>query len=80
MSARTRGTREANLSTLCGYFAETFSVTPLLGVAAVLLPRKLPQTFGPAATGANVSDVSAGAAVLCTDYTGTMCGVLVSPT
>jgi 3-oxoacyl-[acyl-carrier-protein] synthase II len=79
-SLRTRGTGELNLSTLCGYFAETFSVTPLLGVAAILLARTLPQTFGLSAADATVSDVSAGAAVLCTDYTGTVCGVLVSPT
>jgi 3-oxoacyl-[acyl-carrier-protein] synthase II len=79
-SARRRGNGEANLSTLCGYFAETFSVTPLLGVAAVLLARTLPQAFGPTAVDPDVSDLTSGSAVLCTDYTGTVCGVLVSPT
>jgi 3-oxoacyl-[acyl-carrier-protein] synthase II len=80
VAARARGTGEPTLSTLCGYFAETFSVTPLLGVAAILLGRALPQTFGPTATDAAVSDLSGGAAVLSTDYTGTVCGVFVSPT
>jgi 3-oxoacyl-[acyl-carrier-protein] synthase II len=81
MSARSRGKGDgANLSTLCGYFAETFSVTPLLGVAAILLGRRLPQMFGPTAADADVSnDIPSGAAVLCPDYTGTVCGVLVSP-
>jgi 3-oxoacyl-[acyl-carrier-protein] synthase II len=78
MSARTRGKAEPTLSTLCGHFAETFSVTPVLGVAAIVLGRRLPQTFGPTANDTTVSDVSAGAAVLCSDYMGTTCGVLVA--
>jgi 3-oxoacyl-(acyl-carrier-protein) synthase len=59
--------RELTMSTLEGAFAETFSVTPLLGVAAVLLGRGLPR--------AGSADAAAGVAVLGTNYTGTVCGV-----
>jgi 3-oxoacyl-(acyl-carrier-protein) synthase len=75
LSARSRG-EAIDHSSLCGYFAETFSVTPLLGIAAVLLSRRLPATFGLAESASRPIDSTA--AVLCTDYTGLVSGVLVS--
>jgi hypothetical protein len=71
-----RAGREVSLSTLCGHFAETFSVTPLAGIAAVLLGKGLPQRWGEVRVNerGDVRDV----AVLCTDYTGTVAGVRVN--
>jgi 3-oxoacyl-[acyl-carrier-protein] synthase II len=66
-AAGKRAGRELTMSTLEGAFAETFSVTPLLGVAAVLLGRGLPR--------AGSADLAGGVAVLCTDYTGTVSAV-----
>jgi 3-oxoacyl-[acyl-carrier-protein] synthase II len=75
LSSRRAG-RSVTLATLSGFFAETFSVTPLLGVAAALLLRRLPGRL----EGANAEcteNASAAIGVLCTDYSGTMTGVRV---
>jgi 3-oxoacyl-[acyl-carrier-protein] synthase II len=74
LSARRRG-RDVARSSLRAAFAETFSVTPLAGVAAVLLTGRLPMSDLPHAEGAGAE----GVAVLCTDYAGTVSGVRVSP-
>ena len=73
LSARRRG-REVATASLGATFAETFSVTPLVGVAAVLLTGRLPMSDLPHAEGTGAD----GVAVLCTDYAGTVSGVRVS--
>jgi 3-oxoacyl-[acyl-carrier-protein] synthase II len=72
-----RAGREGSLSTLSGYFAETFSVTPLAGVAAVVLGKRLPGGFGTDVFAESVASERFG--VLCTDYTGAVAGVCVAP-
>jgi hypothetical protein len=70
-----RSGRAPAMSSLAGYFAETFSVTPLAGVAAVLLGRKVPISFGgDAAAAATVPAGESGVGVICTDYSGTVAG------
>lgn len=72
LSGRRRGA-EPRVASLAGFVAETFSVTPLAGVAAVLLAGGLPGSFdAPQSSGATETD---GVAVLATDYAGTICGV-----
>jgi 3-oxoacyl-[acyl-carrier-protein] synthase II len=76
-----RSGRDVAVSSLCGYFAETFSVTPLVGVASLLLGRRLPAPFGGVGGGRSGGSPTPADrfAVLCTDYTGTVAGVGVSP-
>jgi hypothetical protein len=72
------------VSSLYGYFPETFSVDPLAGIAATLLGRTLPALHGnirnlphglAAATGAERIDDSVG--VLCTGLNGTVAGARI---
>ncbi len=69
LSARAAG-RNVMSTTLSPIFAETFSVTGLLGVASGLLARKLPGDI--------VCASPEGFGVICTDYTGTVAGVRVT--
>jgi 3-oxoacyl-[acyl-carrier-protein] synthase II len=66
----------ATVSSMYGHVAESFSVTPLLGIAATLLSGRLPALRGgaidrttglAAATGAETPD---SVVALCSDYTG----------
>lgn len=62
------------ISSLSGYVAETHSVMPLAGIAAVLLTRQLPRLLGrnwpPDVPVLASSDTISQFAVLCSDYTG----------
>lgn len=72
LSGRRRGA-EPRVASLAGLVAETFSVTPLAGVAAVLLTGGLPGSSDePQSSGTTERN---GVAVLATDYAGTICGV-----
>jgi 3-oxoacyl-[acyl-carrier-protein] synthase II len=75
LAGRRRGA-QPRVGSLAGHAAETFSVTPLAGVAAVLLTGELPGPEG--GRDATVAAAADGVAVLCTDFTGTVTGVLVS--
>jgi hypothetical protein len=71
------------VSAIYGHMAETFSVSPLVGLAAALLSRKMPRLLGGswkadgevrAASGEEPID---SVAAICTDFTGAVCGVRV---
>ena len=69
------------ISSMYGHMAETFSVTPLAGLAGVLLSGKLPRLWGKGELGALVASTGEVApddlGVICTDYTGQTTGVRV---
>jgi hypothetical protein len=77
------------LSAAYGHVAESFSVTPLLGLAATLLTGRMPRLRGGGGGGAlaEVSGVTAAkgsetadlVAAICTDYTGAVTGVRLAP-
>jgi 3-oxoacyl-[acyl-carrier-protein] synthase II len=62
----------AQVGTVYGAFAEHFSASPLLGLAAVLRGGVLPGSYSAVAQGERV-------AALCTDFTGWVSGVSVTP-
>ncbi len=71
------------VSAVCGHLAECFSVTPLAGLAAVLLSGRVPRFKGPRPIGsyaATGDEQPASFGVIATDYAGGMSGVRVSKT
>jgi len=70
------------VSSIYGHIAETFSVSPLVAIAATLLSRKMPRFFGSdwgggvlAATGdENTGDFAA----ICTDFSGAVSGMRIA--
>jgi len=67
------------VASIYGHIAETFSVSPLVGIASVLLSGKLPRLFGNGLDSgiicsANGEDKVADFAVLCTDFSGAVSG------
>jgi 3-oxoacyl-(acyl-carrier-protein) synthase len=78
-AAISRDNGAQSVTSIYGHIAETFSVTPLAGIAAVLLAGKLPQMLGggsPLARGPTVEPVRSFAA-LCTDFSGPVSGVRI---
>ncbi len=74
-----RGGGNAVVSTMCGHVAETFSATPLIGMAAVLLSKRMPKLLGLAAGRAAREDEAMQSFIsLCTDFSGSCSGVRVS--
>jgi len=83
-AAMARGAPGAVVSSIYGYFPETFSVGPLAGIAAAVLGKTLPALQGDvhrlgdrltAATGAEATDE---VGVLCTGFNGTVAGAKIS--
>jgi 3-oxoacyl-[acyl-carrier-protein] synthase II len=83
LAALARASRGSVVSSLYGYFPETFGVGPLVGVAAAILRRKLPALNVPdcnlttgltAATGKEMIDA---VGVLCTGFNGTVAGATI---
>jgi 3-oxoacyl-[acyl-carrier-protein] synthase II len=76
--------RPTLVSSVYGHVAESFSATPLLGIAAALVSGKLPRLLGPlAASGvepACCEKLDSAFGVLCTDYSGVVSGATLSPT
>jgi 3-oxoacyl-[acyl-carrier-protein] synthase II len=72
------------VTSVYGHAAETFSASPLAGIAAVLLSGKWPRLVGgawdqPGARGATGDENAAGSfASICTDFTGCVSGVRVA--
>jgi hypothetical protein len=76
LAALRRACPGATVSSIYGHVAESFSVTPLLGIAATLLAGRLPALRGGSidpttgltpATGAETPE---SVVALCSDYTG----------
>jgi hypothetical protein len=78
-AAALRGAAPVVVSSMYGHMAETFSVGPLAGIAAVLLTGRLPALFGPGPGGrgnvvASTAAVAPSFTVLCTDHVGLVSG------
>ena len=78
-SAAFRHGGNPRISTIYGHIAETFSASPLIGIAAVLLSGKMPTLLGKgfienqfAETGHEIVKTFAA---ICTDFTGCVSGV-----
>jgi 3-oxoacyl-(acyl-carrier-protein) synthase len=71
---------EAIVSSIYGHTAEHFSATPLLGLASVLLTRRLPRLLEGMRDlkSADGTEPAGRVAALCTDFTGCVSGVLIS--
>jgi 3-oxoacyl-[acyl-carrier-protein] synthase II len=69
-----------SVSSIYGHIAETFSASPLIGIAAVLLTRRLPKLFGqaPDALLAGSQQPIESFAAICTDFTGSVSGVKIA--
>jgi 3-oxoacyl-[acyl-carrier-protein] synthase II len=74
-----RAAPQAIVSSIYGHFAEHFSASPLLAIAAVLLGGRLPQLLEPIRDqrGAKGDERVGRFAALCTDFTGLVGGVLL---
>ncbi len=75
--------RPATLSTIYGHVAEVFSVMPLVAIAAALSTDRLPRLLGkidsPLLSASAGEPLDSTFAALCTDYTGVVSGVTLSP-
>jgi 3-oxoacyl-[acyl-carrier-protein] synthase II len=71
LEAAAIGRRDGRIiSTLAGYVAETHSVTPLAGIAAVLLTRRMPMLLeGASVRGATDNDSVTRFSIVASDYT-----------
>jgi 3-oxoacyl-[acyl-carrier-protein] synthase II len=73
------------VSSLYGHFAESFSATPLAGIAAVLLSQRMPALLGDGLRGVPGLKPAAGAerpdlfAAICSDYAGSVSGISIAP-
>ncbi|HEX8523795.1 MAG TPA: beta-ketoacyl synthase N-terminal-like domain-containing protein, partial [Tepidisphaeraceae bacterium] len=74
--------RQATVSSVYGHVAESFSVMPMIGIAATLVSRRLPRLLAELdedrARSARGEPLERDFAVLCTDYTGVVSGVSLS--
>jgi 3-oxoacyl-[acyl-carrier-protein] synthase II len=83
-AAALRQTGTGSVSAIYGHIAETFSASPLIALAAVLLSGKMPRLLGDGrpkgAVKAASSDIVHSVAAICTDFTGTASGIRVKMT
>ena len=72
------------MSAIYGHIAETFSASPLIALAGVLLSGKMPRLLGDGRTERAVKaasgDLVDSVAAICTDFTGTASGIRVKMT
>jgi 3-oxoacyl-[acyl-carrier-protein] synthase II len=79
-SAAMRRAGVQSVSTIYGHVAETFSASPLMGIAAALLSKKFPPFLGSAPEHFNAAPAKGleSFASICTDFTGSVTGVRIS--
>ena len=81
-SAALRHNGNPLVSTIYGHIAETFSASPLIAIAAVLLSGKMPDLPGQSSPEnekrALTTDTADSFAAICTDFTGCVSGVQLS--
>ncbi len=84
LAAITQTDRTTLVSSVYGHVAESFSATPLLGIAAALasgtLPKLLATLDAPGIQAACCEKLDSAFGVLCTDYSGVVSGATLSPT